>query len=97
MEECCKHKHQPRSQKELKDLKNRIHRMSGQLDGIERMLEDNRYCGDILIQISAVQCGLEQLASKVLKTHIETCVVQDLQEGKMESVDELIGLIKKIK
>ena len=54
--ECC-HCHQkatPRSEKERKQLQNRLSRMTGQLNGISRMLEENRYCGDILTQVAAV-------------------------------------------
>ena len=53
--ECIKHKHHPRNEEELKTLKNRLHRMTGQLSGIENMLDENRYCGDILIQVAAVE------------------------------------------
>ena len=59
--ECC-HCHQkatPRSEKEKKQLQNRLSRMAGQLNGISRMLEENRYCGDILTQVAAVESALQ--------------------------------------
>lgn len=54
----CRHKHTPRDDKEIKQLKNRLSRVSGQINGIIKMLDDNRYCGDILIQVQRlkVQC-----------------------------------------
>lgn len=51
----CRHKHTPRDDKEIKQLKNRLSRVSGQINGIIKMLDDNRYCGDILIQVAAVE------------------------------------------
>ena len=54
----CHHKKTPRSEAELKSLKNRLNRISGQLAGIGRMLDDNRYCGDILTQVAAVESAL---------------------------------------
>ena len=59
MNECCHKKHQPRDEKEVKQLVNRLHRMVGQLNGIENMLKENRYCGDILVQIAAVESALQ--------------------------------------
>lgn len=55
----CRFKDQPRDEKELRNLKSRIHRIIGQLNGIEKMLDDNRYCGDVLVQISAVESALQ--------------------------------------
>ena len=83
--ECC-HCHQkatPRSEKERKQLQNRLSRMSGQLNGISRMLEENRYCGDILYAI--------------LKEHMETCVVEEIRKGNTAIVDEAVELVKKLK
>ena len=52
---CCRHKATPRDEKELRQLQNRLKRMMGQLGGISKMLEENRYCGDILVQVAAVE------------------------------------------
>ena len=56
MGDCCHKKHQPRDEKEIKQLTNRLHRMVGQLNGIENMLKENRYCGDILVQVGSREC-----------------------------------------
>ena len=53
--QCCRHKATPRNKEELRQMQNRLKRMIGQLNGIGKMLEDNRYCGDILIQVAAVE------------------------------------------
>lgn len=91
------YKHRPRSEDEIKQLKNRIHRITGQLNGIEKMLDENRYCGDILIQIAAVERALESLGYLVLSDHLKTCVTENVRNGKDESMDEVLDLIKKLK
>ncbi len=96
--ECCvRHKENQRSEKEIKALKNRINRISGQLNGINLMIDDNRYCGDILVQLSASIQGLKQVAYMILKSHMETCVASDLKNEKFESLDEMISLIEKLR
>ena len=95
--ECTHHKLIPREEKELKLLKNRLNRMIGQLNGIGKMLEDNRYCGDVLTQIAAVESALQSFGYVVLKEHMETCVVEEIQKGNVQVVDEAVELIKKLK
>lgn len=95
--ECAHHKLVPRQEKELKLLKNRLNRMIGQLNGIGKMLDDNRYCGDVLTQIAAVESALQSFGYVVLKEHMETCVVEEIQKGNIQVVDEAVELIKKLK
>lgn len=90
-------KHHPRDEKEIKQLKSRIHRITGQLAGIEKMLEENRYCGDVLIQIAAVEKALQSLGYMVLSDHLKGCVAEDIQNGKMETMDEVMDLVKRLK
>ena len=96
--ECC-HCHQkatPRSEKERKQLQNRLSRMTGQLNGISRMLEENRYCGDILTQVAAVESALQAFGYAILKEHMETCVVEEIRKGNTAIVEEAVDLVKKI-
>lgn len=93
----CRHKHTPRSPQELRQLQNRLNRMVGQLGGIAKMLEENRYCGDILTQVAAVESALQSFGYLVLKEHMETCVVENIQAGNTQIVDEAVELIKKLK
>lgn len=93
----CRHKHTPRSEQELRQLQNRLNRMVGQLGGIAKMLEENRYCGDILTQVAAVESALQSFGYLVLKEHMETCVVENIQAGNTQIVDEAVELIKKLK
>jgi DNA-binding FrmR family transcriptional regulator len=62
-------------------LVKRLHRIEGQVRGIERMVEDDRYCIDILTQISAVNTALESLAFKVLDDHVSHCVADAISSG----------------
>ena len=62
-------------------LVKRLHRIEGQVRGIEKMVEDDRYCIDILTQISAVNTALEALAFKILDEHVRHCVAGALNSG----------------
>jgi CsoR family transcriptional regulator, copper-sensing transcriptional repressor len=69
-------------------LVKRLHRIEGQVRGIERMVEDDRYCIDILTQISAVNTALESLAFKVLDDHVNHCVAGAISSGDPKAASE---------
>lgn len=95
---CCggpRHKHTPRSDEMRRDLERRLNRVIGQLGGVKAMIDDNRYCGDVLTQLAAAQSALSSVSRIVLQNHLETCVVERVQQGDMQVVEELMGLIKK--
>lgn len=69
-------------------LVKRLHRIEGQVRGIERMLEDNRYCIDVLTQISAVTTALESVAFQILDDHVDHCVTGALASGDPEAAAE---------
>ncbi len=94
---CCKHKNTPRSDKCKKNLDNRINRIIGQLGGIKKMIDEDRYCADIIIQLSAAEKALENLGYIILQDHIETCVSEKIKNGDENIVDETVELIKKLK
>ena len=91
----CKHKQTPRDEQLQKDLQKRLNRAIGQLNGVKAMLEDNRYCGDVLVQLSAAESAVHSVSEKVLKNHLETCVVEQIQKGNLEVIDEVTYLIRK--
>ena len=94
-EHCCeKHKH--RETKEYKDLMNRLNRIEGQIRGIKGMVEEERYCVDILNQVSAIQSALNGFNKVLLSNHIHSCVVKDIQEGNEAAVDELCETSRKL-
>ena len=89
----CRHTH--RDEEEYKNLLNRLNRIEGQIRGIKSMVEDDRYCVDILTQVSAVQSALNAFNKNILASHIKTCVVEDIREGNKETVDELCMTIQR--
>ena len=99
---CCKGnedgnvKHKQRDEQEKKALMTRLSRIEGQVRGIRAMVEDDRYCVDILTQVSAIQADLNGFNKELLARHIKTCVSEDIREGNEEAVDELCELLKKL-
>lgn len=96
-ETCCHQKNTPRSEASKHQLQIRLNRMIGQLSGIKKMLDENRYCGDILTQVAAVESAMQSFGHIVLQNHMETCVVEEIQKGNSQIVDEAMELIKKLK
>ena len=95
--DCCSYKNTPRDEETLRQLHNRLNRIIGQLGGIKNMLDENRYCGDILTQVGAVESALQSFGYSILQNHMSTCVVEEIQKGNTEIVNEAVELIKKIK
>ena len=60
------------------------------------MISDDRYCDDILIQISAINKSLKSIGNRMLKSHLSTCVVEDINSGKLEVIDDVIDLFDKL-
>lgn len=93
---CCCEKTKSRSEKEYKDLINRLNRIEGQIRGIKRMIESDAYCTDILVQVSAANAALNSFNKVLLSNHIRTCVANDIREGKEETIDELVMTLQKL-
>ncbi|HBA62321.1 MAG TPA: metal-sensitive transcriptional repressor [Lachnospiraceae bacterium] len=93
--ECC-HKTKERSEQEYKDLIHRLNRIEGQVRGIKKMVENNTYCTDILVQVSAVNAALNSFNKVLLANHIRTCVADDIRAGKDETIDELVVTLQKL-
>ena len=91
-ENCCGHRVKERSTAEYKDLINRLNRIEGQVRGIKKMVENNAYCPDILVQSAAMSSFNREL----LSDHIRTCVVRDIQSGDADTVNESITELLKI-
>lgn len=94
--ECSCHKTKERPEKEYKDLIHRLNRMEGQIRGIRGMVEKDAYCIDILTQVAAVHAALNSFNKVLLANHIKTCVVQDIKDGKEETVEELLTALQKL-
>ena len=93
---CCSGKHKERDDKEYKDLMNRLKRIEGQVRGIENMLENDAYCTDILIQVSAVNSALNSFNKVLLANHMKTCVAENIRTGNDEVIDELVMTLQKL-
>ncbi len=93
---CCSHKTKQRSDDEFKKLINRLNRIEGQVRGIRNMVENDAYCTDILMQVSAVNAALNAFNKELLANHIRTCVAEDIKNGKNEVVDELVCTLQKL-
>jgi DNA-binding FrmR family transcriptional regulator len=81
------------------DLVKRLHRIEGQVRGIERMLEEDRYCIDILTQLAAASTALESLAMTILDDHVQHCVAGALSSGDedaaREKTEELLAAVRR--
>lgn len=80
-------------------VQKRIRRIAGQVSGIERMIEDDRYCVDVLHQVAAVRAALDGVGKLILHSHVETCVSDALVSGRpkdrAEKIDELMEIFSK--
>ena len=95
-EKCCCEKKKERSEKEYKDLIHRLNRIEGQIRGIRGMVEKDAYCTDILTQVAAANAALNSFNKVLLASHIRSCVMQDIRNGKEETVDELVCVLQKL-
>lgn len=94
MKECCKKKE--RASEEKRALINRLNRIEGQIRGIKNMIENDAYCPDVLIQVSAASSALGAFNRELLAEHIRTCVASGIENGDKAVVDELLDTLKHI-
>ena len=85
-----------RAEKDKKKLVNRLSRIEGQIRGIKKMIENDAYCNDVLIQSAVVGAAINAFNRELLSNHIHSCVVRDIREGKDEVVDELMVTLQKL-
>ena len=95
MENCCSYKVKLRNEEDKKLLLNRVNRIVGQMNGIKKMIESNRYCDDVLIQLSAIDKSIKSLANTILNEHLHTCLVNDIKEGNLNTLDQIVELFKR--
>lgn len=94
--ECCCKKTKKRSEEEYKRLINRLNRISGQVKGIKKMVENSAYCTDILVQTAAVNAALNSFSKELLAEHIRTCVADNIRNGNDDVIDELVNTLQKL-
>ena len=94
-EENCCNKKTIRGVDEKKLITNRLNRISGQVNGIKKMIENDTYCNDVLIQLKAVESSIQSLSNHILENHLYNCVTRDLENGELGTIDELLSLFKR--
>lgn len=86
------HTHDPA---EVKAISNRLAKAIGHLESVKRMVEDGRDCSDVLIQLAAVKAAINNTGKEILKQHVSHCIVEAVEEGDSEAIEELNGAIDK--
>ena len=92
----CGERSKHREDKEYRDLINRLSRIEGQIRGVKKMVEDDRYCIDIVNQVSAISSALNAFNKVLLAEHIKSCVVEDVKAGNGQMVEELCETLHKL-
>jgi len=93
---CCSGRKKERSPEEFKSLMNRLCRIEGQIKGLKKMLENDAYCPDILVQVSAVNAALNSFNKVLLANHLKSCVIEDIRKGNDQVIDELVETLQKL-
>ncbi|WP_407646955.1 metal-sensitive transcriptional regulator [Bacillus fonticola] len=84
------------SDKVKKNLVTRLNRVEGQIRGIKGLIEKDTYCDDVITQIAATQSALNSVAKILLEGHLKTCLVERIQEGDLEVLDEVLITVQKL-
>ncbi len=92
----CGTRHKKRSIEEQSALLTRLRRAEGQIRGIEKMIQNDAYCPDILIQVSAVTNALNSFNRELLSCHIRSCVTEDIRSGNEEAIEEFVRILQKL-
>jgi DNA-binding FrmR family transcriptional regulator len=96
--DCCNNnnnKIKVRTEEEKKEIITRINRITGQMNGIKEMISNDRYCDDVLIQLSAVDKSIKSLANLILDKHMHSCLIENIKNGNLEVIDEIVDLFKR--
>ncbi len=91
----CRLRLSPRAEEEKRAIDARLNKIIGQLNGIKRMVDQDRYCGEVLIQLSAAANSIKSVANLILEGHLRSCVTQNIKQDNLSVLDELMELIKR--
>lgn len=96
--DCSRKMNHKRSQDEFQKLLHRLNRIEGQVRGVKKMLENNAYCTDILMQSSAISAAINAFNKELLSNHIRHCVVADIKQdnNSIETIDELVQIVQRL-
>lgn len=84
-----------RDEKEKKQIKRRLSVIEGQIRGVQKMVDNDRYCEELLTQLSAADHAIKSLAYIILNRHLHSCVVENIEAGNHQVIDEIVDLFKK--
>lgn len=93
-ERCTLKEHRTKEQNDA--YTKRLNKIEGQVRGINKMINTDRHCDEIMIQIAAVTKALKSLGQELLENHMKTCMVDDIKNEKFESIDEVMDLFRKL-
>ncbi len=85
-----------RTEEQKKKLLNRLSRLEGQVRGVKKMIENDAYCNDVLIQAAAIGAAVNAFSREVLRAHLHSCVSRDIRAGRDEVVDELMETLERL-
>ena len=85
-----------RTEEQKKKLLNRLSRLEGQVRGVRKMIENDAYCNDVLIQSAAIGAAVDAFSREVLRAHLHSCVARDIRDGRDEVMDELMETLERL-
>ena len=85
-----------RDEAQKKKLLNRLSRIEGQVRGVKKMIENDAYCNDVLIQSAAISAAVDAFSREVLRAHLHSCVIRDIRDGRDEVADELMETLERL-
>ncbi|MDR9852306.1 metal-sensitive transcriptional regulator [Paenibacillus sp. VCA1] len=92
----CSERHSHHSRQTKNNLITRLNRIEGQIRGVKGLIEKDTYCDDVLNQIAAIQAALNGVGKLLLEDHMRSCVVERIESGDHEVIDELLVTVKKL-
>lgn len=96
-EGCHKKKLTPRDLEDKNSIIKRINRIIGSANGVKKMIEEDRYCEDVLVQLAAIEKSIKSLSSLIMEEHLKSCVCEQIKNGNEQVVDEIMTLFKRFK
>lgn len=92
---CCEMKYTIRGEEEKKNIQRRMNILIGQMNGIKTMIDEDRYCEDVIMQLLAIDKGIQSLSDSLLERHIKTCITEEVKKENYDSLDEVIRIIRR--
>ena len=92
--DCTKNTH--RDEETKKKLNKRLKTIEGQIRGVQNMINEDKYCNDILIQLLAINKSFKSVSNEIFKNHLSTCVVRDIKNNDPKIIDEVMELIRRL-